>query len=171
VNDWPPEAVDVLREVIDRMIPRDRDPSATDLGVDRYILHQVRSGAVSDRDMIRAGLDALSATIEEECRVRGVPRLSAVELDAVLRGVASAPWFESLIELAAEGYYADPGNGGNADARSWAMIGYEHRLPEGPDGPVSAEHPKRAARSRTGDAPDDFEVPRPAETAGHGSRG
>jgi hypothetical protein len=36
------------------------------------------------------------------------------------------------VELAHEGYYADPGNGGNRDAVSWRMIGYDPRLPTTP---------------------------------------
>jgi choline dehydrogenase-like flavoprotein len=44
-----------------------------------------------------------------------------------------------LVELVAEGVYADPGNGGNPDAASWRMVGYEHRMPEGPTGPAARD--------------------------------
>ena len=37
--------------------------------------------------------------------------------------------FARLVELAHEGFYADPGNGGNRDAVSWRMIGYETHVP------------------------------------------
>jgi hypothetical protein len=170
VSDWTSEAVDVLREVIDRIIPRDAHPSATDLGVDRYILQQMLAGAIPDQDRIRAGLEALSTAIREKGG-RTEPKLDVRELDAMLQGAATAPWFQALIELAAEGYYADPGNGGNAGAQSWAMTGYEHRLPDGPDGPPFAECPDASARSRTGDSPDDMDGPRPAETLGHRNGG
>jgi hypothetical protein len=162
--------VDVLRDVIDRIIPRDADPSATDLGVDLYILQQMLAGEVPDQDRIRAGLEALSTAIREPDGGAG-PTLDVRELDAMLQGAATAPWFQALVELAAEGYYADPGNGGNAGARSWAMIGYEHRLPDGPDGPPFAECPGPAVRARTGDTPDDMDEPRPVETAGHRNGG
>jgi gluconate 2-dehydrogenase gamma chain len=36
-------------------------------------------------------------------------------------------WFRMLVEHAMEGYYGDPGNGGNRDAVSWRMIGFEVR--------------------------------------------
>ncbi len=35
-----------------------------------------------------------------------------------------------LVRLTAEGYYGDPGNGGNREAASWQMIGYDPRLPQ-----------------------------------------
>lgn len=170
MNDWCSETVNVLRDVIDRIIPRDADPSATDLGVDRYILQQMLAGVVPDQDRIRAGLEALSMAIREKGG-HAEPKLDARELDGMLQGAATAPWFQALIELAAEGYYADPGNGGNAGARSWAMIGYEHRLPDGPDGPPFAACPGPAGRSRTGDVPDDMDAPRPVETAEHRNGG
>jgi len=34
-----------------------------------------------------------------------------------------------LIDLAHEGFYADPGNGGNREKVSWKMIGYDPGLP------------------------------------------
>jgi Gluconate 2-dehydrogenase subunit 3 len=170
VTDWSSEAVDILRDVIDRIIPRDADPSATDLGVDRYILQQMLAGVVPDQDLIRAGLEALSTAIRE-MGGRAEPTLDVRELDAMLQGAATAPWFQALVELAAEGYYADPGNGGNAGARSWVMIGYEHRLPDGPDGPPLAECPDASVRSRTGDTPDGMDEPRLVETAEHRNGG
>lgn len=164
VSHWSSGAEAVLREVIDRIIPRDGDPSATDLGVDRYILRQMLADAVPDQDRILAGLEALSAAIREKGRGRVEPNLADGELDAMLQDTATAPWFQALTELAAEGYYADPGNGGNAQARSWAMIGYEHRLPEGPVGPAIAEFPDPTVRSRTEGARGDMDLLRPVET-------
>ncbi len=95
VTDWCSEAVDVLRDVIDRIIPRDADPSATDLGVDRYILQQMLAGVVPDQDLIRAGLEALSTAIRE-MGGHAEPKLDVRELDAMLQGAATAPWFQAL---------------------------------------------------------------------------
>ncbi len=55
--------------------------------------------------------------------------------DRLLTQVEAEAWFVALAELTAEGFYANPANGGNSGAGSWAMIGYRHGLPEGPDGP------------------------------------
>ena len=47
----------------------------------------------------------------------------------------AAPWFHRLVELAHEGFYADPANGGNRDGASWRMIGYDPLLPARPSAP------------------------------------
>ena len=120
---------DLLRAVIDRVIPRDADPGALDLGTDNYVVAQLAGEAAGQREVIEAGLAALPA---------GFAASSEADRDAALAAVASEPWFIALSELVAEGFYADPGNGGNSGARSWQMIGYEHRLPDGPDGPPPA---------------------------------
>ena len=39
--------------------------------------------------------------------------------------VDPAEFFRAAAEHAAEGYYSDPGNGGNRDGVSWRMIGFE----------------------------------------------
>ena len=162
---WTPALADLLRAVIDRMIPRDEYPSASDLGVDRYILQQLQTGALAEQERIHAGLEALSSAIQK-CHDRQFQELTEGDPDEALRSEALAPWFQMLAELTAEGYYADPGNGGNTDARSWIMIGYEHRLPDGPSGPCYGESTSAATLSRTGDVPDDMDVQRPVETSG-----
>jgi Gluconate 2-dehydrogenase subunit 3 len=164
VATWSLEQIELLRAVMDRIIPRDQDPSATDLGVDRYLLHQVQSGAVPEKDRVLSGIAALAETARIE-HGRMFQDLSDDEQDRILRNVAAEPWFQVLAELVAEGYYADPGNGGNAGARSWVMIGYEHRLTDGPSGPAAAETFPETVRARTGDVPDDMEARRSAETA------
>lgn len=71
--------------------------------------------------------------------------LEDAELDARLSIIEHTPWFETLAHWVAEAIYADPGNGGNPGAISWKEIGYEHGLPEGPDGPdavLPASHPR-----------------------------
>jgi hypothetical protein len=162
---WPDDQIEHLRTIMDRIIPRDQDPSATDLGVDRYVLQQLRSGAFPLSDQIRDGVAAV-ADLARSRLGRSLQDLDDGEQDRMLQEVTPQSWFQALAELVAEGYYADPGNGGNAGARSWTIIGYEHRLPEGPGGPSPAETPPAAVRSHTEDVPDDMEARRPAEIAG-----
>jgi Gluconate 2-dehydrogenase subunit 3 len=114
----------LLRAVLDTIIPRDQDPGATDLGVDRYALHQLGADRRDQTPGIAAGLAALAA--------KNFATLDApAQIDA-LKAIEHEPWFVNLAELAAEGYYADPENGGNAGAASWTMIGYQPRLPKPP---------------------------------------
>jgi len=38
---------------------------------------------------------------------------------------AAKTWFAAMIALAMEGFYSDPGNGGNKNEVSWKMVGYD----------------------------------------------
>lgn len=120
-----PSVEDVLLDaVIDRIIPADEDPGALDLGTPAY----VRARLAANPDLARkieqglAGLGAFAA-------------LDTSERDAVLLAIEDHDWFVALVELTAEGFWADPDNGGNRNAGSWTIIGYRHGLPEGPSGP------------------------------------
>ena len=127
-----------LRAVIDRIIPADADPGALDLGADAFVLGEFHRDAAALAPLIEAGLDALFAETAARLEVP-FDRLPSEDRDELLAEIADAPWFMALAELTAEGFYADPANGGNRDARSWTMIGYEHRLPDGPSGRLAPQ--------------------------------
>jgi hypothetical protein len=133
VHEITPDQRFRLRAVIDRIIPADQDPGALELGTDHYVLSQLSGEAVEFLEDILAGLDALdlAARLRFGRLFAGLPD---GEKDALLGEIEKQPWFLALAELTAEGFYADPANGGNLGARSWQMIGYEHRLPDGPSG-------------------------------------
>lgn len=114
----------LLDAVIDRIIPADQDPGAVDLGTPDYVMRRLAADPVLEAQ-VAVGLAGLD----------GFLTCDAAGRDAALREVESAAWFAALVELTQEGFWADPSNGGNRDARSWAIIGYRHGLPEGPDGP------------------------------------
>jgi hypothetical protein len=127
-----------LRAVIDRIIPADQDPGALDLGTDNYVFAQLEGEASEFTEDILIGLEAL----ELASRLRFGAAFAVVPeapRDILLAEVEEQPWFLGLAELTAEGFYADPANGGNRDALSWAIIGYQHRLPDGPSGRTGAE--------------------------------
>lgn len=136
-----PFRLETFRAVLDRIIPADDFPSATDNGVDRFILDLCDAGLVAQPDGIVQGLAALDQATDGPFE-----RLSAFEQDEILSGLDREEWFKMLCELAAEGYYADPANGANPDAISWKMVGYRPGLPEGPSGP--GENPQDAVRGR-----------------------
>lgn len=112
--------ITTLRLVLDRLIPRDTDPGATDLGVDGYVLAILAADRSAWSALIAEGLSKLA----------DFATFPPPQQDGMLRAHESEPWFRMLCELAAEGFYADSGNGGNRGEGSWAMIGYEPRLPE-----------------------------------------
>jgi gluconate 2-dehydrogenase gamma chain len=110
-----------LTAAIDRIVPRDDFPSASEAGVldflDRLI---VLEGLASTYEV---GLHA----IDQQARdLVGKPfvDLSDAEQDAVLQSMEDTPFFRLLAEQTVEGYYADPGNGGNRDAVAWEMVGF-----------------------------------------------
>jgi hypothetical protein len=118
----------LLELVIDRIIPGDDDPGALLLGTPRFVRDRLaeRPGLEAE---VAAGLAALP---------EGFGGLSERARDAVLRDVEAQGWFRELVELTQEGFWADPGNGGNDAARSWRMIGYEPGLPDRDIGPEAA---------------------------------
>jgi hypothetical protein len=131
----------VLRSALDRLIPPDDFAGAVEAGCEAYITRLLDTDLREDRFAFLQGLQHLDAEARAACGT-GWLDLSSPQQDALLsqleRGkVASEGWsstaakwfFERLLNFAAEGYYADPGNGGNRDAVSWKMLGYDPRRP------------------------------------------
>jgi Gluconate 2-dehydrogenase subunit 3 len=123
----------ILRAVIGRIIPADQDPGALELGADLYVMARLLENEPLAQS-IRHGLAQLDAAAKTRFG-SAFDQLSGDDQDGLIAAQPQAKWFASLAELTAEGFYADPANGGNRDALSWRMIGYEHRLPDGPNGP------------------------------------
>lgn len=124
-----------LRALIDRIIPLDDFPGGWEAGVGDYLDRQFVGDLSHLLDMYRAGLDALDA---EACATAGVDfavlapeaqdaLLCRIELGEVVTDwpVDPAAFFHAVAEHVAEGFYGDPGNGGNRDGVSWRMIGFE----------------------------------------------
>ena len=126
-----------LQAVVDRIIPADQFPSGWEAGVGDYLLRQLQTELQPRLLAYRAGLDAL----DREAQIvagRHFADLDAAMQDEILVWIEAGEvaatwpvkpviWFRMLVEHAMEGYYGDPGNGGNRDAVSWRMIGFEVR--------------------------------------------
>jgi hypothetical protein len=147
-----------LLAVIDRIIPADQDPGALDLGADRYVVQQLAGEAMEFAQDILAGLDAIDLAAHL-CFGSAFKSLAPADKDALLIDIEEQPWFLALAELVAEGFYADPANGGNLGARSWDMIGYQHRLPDGPSGAAVAASATSAVMRRGWPYPPDRPPP------------
>lgn len=136
-NGLSPAHEPILRAAVDRIIPPDDAPGASDAGVLDYIARKVETNAEVAADLA-AGLDALDA--EATARFgRGFVALHVLEQDDVLRfaesgrvladwSVDAASFFARLVESTAEGFYGDPGNGGNRDEVAWKMCGFSERM-------------------------------------------
>ena len=126
-----------LRALVDRIIPADDFPSGWQAGVGDYLARQFERDLRPQLDRYRAGLDALDA----EAQASGGARFAELEAeaqDALLHRIDSgavttawpidpAAFFQAAIDHSMEGFYSDPGNGGNRDGVAWRMIGFEVR--------------------------------------------
>ena len=126
-----------LRALVDRIIPADDFPSGWQAGVGDYLARQFERDLRLQLDRYRAGLDALDAEAQADTGAR-FAELDAAKQDALLRcieaGAVKTAWptdpaafFQAAVEHSMEGFYSDPGNGGNHDSVSWRMIGFEVR--------------------------------------------
>jgi choline dehydrogenase-like flavoprotein len=120
-----PPAAAVLGTLVDAMVSTELGVTAEELGVEAYVLDRLLTRDAPEAMAIAAGLDELAE------RHPG----TVASAEELLRECEQEDWFAGLARLVAEGVYANPGNGGNRNAAAWSAIGYEHRLPEGPDGP------------------------------------
>lgn len=129
-----PQQDAVLRAVMNRIVPADEFPSAWEAGAGGYVL-RVLAGDLNDKlDAVVTGLDSLEAESLSTHTV-GFAALDAAQQDALLSRlerrqldtvwpVDPASFLDLLVTVTIEGYYADPGNGGNREAVAWRMIGF-----------------------------------------------
>jgi len=124
----------ILRAVVDRIIPEDDIPGAWNAGVGTYISRLIAgdSEAIQRYQLGLVGCDLEAMAFLGNSLVC----LGAADQDAILSRVESgrilAEWtfdpksfFRMIVNHTMEGFYADPGNGGNLDEVAWKMIGFE----------------------------------------------
>jgi hypothetical protein len=127
----------ILQAVVDRIIPPDDYPGAWEAGVGDYIARQLEGDLRSMLRMVRDGLTALDAEAVAQYGHSFID-LDAEQQDGLLRhveaGNVKTSWpvsparcFAQWVHLTGEGYYSDPGNGGNRNGVAWEMIGFKER--------------------------------------------
>jgi gluconate 2-dehydrogenase gamma chain len=139
---------------VDRLLPRDDWPSASEAGVVDYIDRQLAGPYGAGARMYLNGPHAAGtpqqgyqlpftpaqvyrgalAGIAPVLAGRPLAARSADEQDALLKRleagelmlgeIPSAVFFETLLANTIEGYFADPMYGGNRDMAGWRMIGF-----------------------------------------------
>jgi len=124
--------------VVDRIIPPDDFPGAWDAGVGDYLARQFAGDLAPQLELYCAGLDAIEA--ESLTRFQSsFASLPVSEQDAMLAQIQAgeivtssattlARFFELLINTTAEGYYSEPEQGGNRNAISWVMTGFDKQI-------------------------------------------
>ena len=115
-----------LAVAIDRLIPADDWPSATGAGVLRFVQDLFDGDRAIDADRFADGLDRLDADAVARHGVTFAALEDAAQ-DAILAraeaDVERASFFELLLNVTAEGYYAD--TAGGRIPPSWEWIGYD----------------------------------------------
>jgi hypothetical protein len=131
-NDW-----NILRSLMNRIIPQDDFPDAWEAGVGDYLGRQFERDVRSQVETYHLGLAALEAE-SQAFAGKGFTELDTSAQDGILSlleaGQVTLSWpvnptefFHMVIEHVMEGYYSDPGNGSNRDSIAWRMIGFESR--------------------------------------------
>jgi len=129
-----PSQLTTLHALMDRIIPPDDYPGAWDAGVGDYLARQFERDLRDCLELYRAGLDALEAEAQASAGA-SLSALPPTQQDALLKRVEAgqvahawpvdpAQFFQMVVQHVHEGFYSDPGNGGNRDAVAWQMIGY-----------------------------------------------
>ena len=127
---------ETLRALVDRVVPADDYPSGWQAGVGDFVQGIVERDLADSAASIRAGLRLLDAEARARHNEMAFARLQEAAQDALitdlLAGNSVQQWdpvpanafLQMMIELTVQGYYGDPGNGGNRGAVSWDMVGY-----------------------------------------------
>lgn len=134
---FAPQQIATLCAAFNRLIPADEFPGAWDNGAGDYLAAQFSRDLAAHIELYRAGLDSLNAEAQTR-HAQDFAVLNEVAQDEILetieRGEVQTHWpinarhfFEAMLNHSAEGYYADPGNGGNLEKASWQMIGFLDR--------------------------------------------
>ncbi|MGA2451472.1 MAG: gluconate 2-dehydrogenase subunit 3 family protein [Polyangiaceae bacterium] len=142
---FTPAAFAILSAICERLLPRDEDPGAIDLGVPGYIDRAVAEPELAPvRDLLLRVLPIVDRQSRTRFEGRPFQDATPTEQDEILgrwqRGHDGGQSFFSLIlSLTLEGAFSDPKYGGNSEGRGFAMTGFR------PGPPLTmASHPHPA---------------------------
>ena len=121
--------------MMNRIIPQDDFPDAWEAGVGDYLARQFERDLRSQVETYRLGLEALEAE-SQTFAGKGFTELDTSAQDLLLSrleaGQVTWSWllnptefFHMVIAHVMEGYYSDPGSGGNRASIAWRMIGFK----------------------------------------------
>jgi len=126
-----------LRSMMNRIIPQDAFPNAWDAGVGNHLSRQFERDLRHQVENYRLGLETLEAESQAYAG-KSFTELDASTQDLILSRLEAeqvtlswpvnpTEFFHMVIEHVMEGYYSDPGNGGNRDSIAWQMIGFKSK--------------------------------------------
>lgn len=113
---------ETLQALVNCIIPADDYPNGWDAGVGEYLARLLTQEA-QFLFPYRAGLEEINAEAPDFCL------LPVDKQNALLTRLEGDPqhgtFFRLLVSHVMEGFYADPGSGGNRDAVAWQMLDYK----------------------------------------------
>ena len=114
--------ISVLRSAINRIIPPDDFPSGWDAWVGNFFAQLL----TTETQYLFAYQQGLNQ-IETEAFMMFSSEFASLdpEKQDILLARAETDFFNPLVSQTMEGFYSDPGNGGNKDGIAWKMIGFE----------------------------------------------
>ncbi|GAA3879008.1 GMC family oxidoreductase [Streptomyces sedi] len=153
----PPHRLVTLRALVNRLFPADDHPAGWEAGLDTFLPRILAGDAAALAPLVETGLGLLD---HETCaRHAGGPSCGVsfhdlaegeqdVLIEELLAGDARAEWgvtdpeefLRTVVRLGAQGFWGDPGNGGNRDGVSWRLVGYRER-PDGAPWPAPEPDP------------------------------
>jgi gluconate 2-dehydrogenase gamma chain len=117
-----------LGAVCERLLPRDQDPGAIDLGVPAYIDQALAAPEVAHirNFLLKRALPAIDQKAKERHSGKAFHELGAYAQDAILTEMQQSGdrAFDVLMTLTLEGAFSDPKYGGNVGSKGFAMIGF-----------------------------------------------
>lgn len=132
-----------LSAICERLLPRDEDPGAIDLGVPTYIDRALATADLASiREVVLRVLPLVDRQTRERFGGKAFHEATAEQQDDVLglweRGHDGGQrFFPIMLNLTLEGAFGDPKHGGNAGGRGFAMIGF---TPDPPLHKMSSMH-------------------------------
>ena len=122
LSPFTPQQTEALRAAVDRIVPADDYPSASAAGVGNFLaLLMIREPRFLP--VYQKGLAALDAAAPTSFAALDTARQDAL-LTQFETDETHGRFFRLLVQQTMEGYYADPGNGGNKNGVAWEMIGF-----------------------------------------------
>jgi gluconate 2-dehydrogenase gamma chain len=125
---FTPAQATLMEAVVDQLIPPDDFPGGKEAGTAHYI-DQKLAGPYGRFyiDRYEKGLRRIDAVSVEQGG-KAFASLPSDQQSLVLHSIAESTedrdFFNLLLGDTFEGYYGDPGHGGNRDGASWKMIGF-----------------------------------------------
>lgn len=127
---FAPAQFATLRAACERLLPRDEDPGALDLGVPEYIDRAMAEPELARwRDLLTKLLPVLDRQAKKRFGGKLFHEAAPDEQDLLLaawqRGATGERhFFDALLSFTFEGAFGDPKHGGNRGGRGFAMIGF-----------------------------------------------